>query len=381
MANSFSNILPVAMAQSLKALREQAVISRLVNRDYAVAPKHQGDTINVGVPVAATVSDVTASATPIASQDVTPTKRTVTLNKWRKVNMNMTDKDVGMISEGQTPAQLSEMVRALANDVNTYIYTVAKNSFAGYQGTAGTNPFASSTAVIAAARKQLNVQLAPMHDRRVILNADAEEKALQLSDIARADARGNGQILADGQISRTFGMDWYMDQLVVTHTAGTITTGLIAKAATAVAAGLKTFVATTAASTGACALLEGDVIAINGHTATYTLRAAATQASASSDVTLVFEPALERALVGSEAITVKATHVCNLVFQKDAIVFASRPLDDLSESGNIFSVPDPQTGIVLRGELVRQHKQTVFELDILYGATVVRPEYGVTLAG
>lgn len=381
MANTFTNILPVIVAQSLQALRENAVITRLVNRDFDPAPAQQGDTINMIKPVAATVSSVTPSSTPIASQDVTPTKVTVTLDQWRKVNMNLTDKDFGMISEGFRPAQLTEHVRALANDVNSYVYNKAQNAFAGYAGTAGTNPFASSTASVMAARQLLNTQLAPLHDRRVIINAVAEEKALQLSDIARADARGNGQIITDGMISRTLGMDWYMDQLIPTHTAGTITTGLIAKAATGVAAGLKTFVATTAASTGACALLEGDVIAINGHTATYILRAAATQASASSDVTLVFEPALERALVGSEAITVKATRTSNLVFQKDAIVLATRPLADMSGSGNTFAMSDPQTGLTLRGELIRQHKQTVLELDILYGATVVRPEYGCILAG
>ena len=192
-------------------------------------------------------------------------------------------------------------------------------------------------------------------------------------------------MITDGLLGRKLGFDWYQDQQVPTHTAGTITTGLIAKAATAVAAGLKTIVATTAASTGACALLEGDIILIAGDAQPYVLTADATEASASTDVTLNFEPGLRYALVGSEAVTVKATHVVNLAFQRGAFAFASRPLDDIGQDIGLVlaseTMTDPITGLSMRLEVTRQYKQTLWALDMLYGGKCIRPELATRLAG
>jgi hypothetical protein len=216
-----------------------------------------------------------------------------------------------------------------------------------------------------------------------VLSLDAEANALALPAFSNFEQTGDIAVKIEGRMGRKFGLDWYYDQGVPTHTAGTITTGLIAKAATAVAAGVKSFLATTAASTGAAALVVGDIIAIAGHTTTYVLTAAATQASAATDVSLAVEPGLERALVGSEAITVKASHVVSLGFHRDAFAFATRPLADLLfKGGNEFmQMTDPQTGISLAIEVSRQYHQTVWELSILYGVKTIRRELAVRLAG
>jgi hypothetical protein len=89
---------------------------------------------------------------------------------------------------------------------------------------------------------------------------------------------------------------------------GTITTGLVSKAATVVAVGVSSLTATTAAGTGACALKTGDFITFAGDTQVYTLTANATQAAAASDVTLSFTPGLKVAHVGGEAVSVQATN-------------------------------------------------------------------------
>ncbi len=96
------------------------------------------------------------------------------------------------------------------------------------------------------------------------------------------------------------------------HTAGTITTGLTAKAATVVAIGAVSVVATTAATTGACALLAGDSILFAGDATVYQLQADATQAGPSSYVTLSIDPPLAQALAGGEAITVRDPRPSNL---------------------------------------------------------------------
>jgi len=379
MANTFTNLLPVMFAQALETLREACWMPRLVNVDHADTPAGIGDTVNMTIPGSAVVSDVTAGASAVTPPDSAPSKVSITLNRWRKAGYFLTDKEAGEIFSGIRPGLQTEAVRALANDVNAFILGKYLKVY-GYAGVAGTTPFGGSNLADAAAvRKVLHKQLAPFEDRRLVLDPDAEEKGLVL--LANAALTGEGATVVTGAIGRRLGFDWFMDQQVPKHTAGTITTGLAAKAATAVAAGLKTFVATTAASTGACALKTGDIVVIAGQTQpTFVLTADATQASAATDVTLAFEPALDTALVGGEAITVKATHRVNLGFNKNAFAFASRRLTSQA-SDRMMSIADPVSGVVLRLEMIRQNKQDYAEFDILCGAECVRPALAARLAG
>lgn len=383
MANVFTSIVPKIIAMGLMTLREACVMPQLVSSNYESEVKKLGDTIDFPLPRVQVAGDVTPAATPPTPSDSTITTVQLQLNKWKRTDFFLTDKQLGEIDAGKFRGmQINEAARALANKVNADILAEYKSVY-GYVGTAGTTPFATTTAAATDARKVLARQLCPKPNRKGILNADAEANALSLAAFQDADKAGTDQTKKEGEIGRKFGIDWFMEDAAPTHTAGTITTGLIAKASTAVAAGLKTFVATTAASTGACALLVGDVIAIAGHTTTYVLTAAATQASAATDVTLAFEPALERALVGSEAITVKASHVVNMAFHPDCFAFANRPVDgQMFKGGNeIGQITDPLTGITLALEISRQHHQTVWEFSILYGTKCIRPEFGVRIAG
>ncbi|HET8777973.1 MAG TPA: P22 phage major capsid protein family protein [Candidatus Limnocylindria bacterium] len=383
MANDFSGVLPIVIAQSLMSLREQALITRHINRDFENVPQAQGDTVNVTLPGPVTASDVTPSATPIVAGDTKPVKVPITLSQWKKSNMVLTDKEVGMITAGIRPSQISVHMRALANTVNSYFYALYKRVY-GFAGTPGTNPFATDTQPILDARTVLNNQLAPMDGRKVILDVNAEAKAFKISDIVRADARGNGDAITSGRLSTTFGMDWFMDQLIPTHTSTPLTAGAATvNGAQAVGVGStdngRTGTLSIAKATNAAPLVKGDIITIAGDTQTYVVLADVTLAVGNTSVSIA--PALQKATAGGEAITLKATHVVNLVFHPDAFMFASRPLSDVGGAANTFQQMDPVTGISLRGEIIRQHKQTVIEFDYLFGGECVRPELACRLAG
>ena len=66
MANTVTNIMPKILARGLLALREQAIMPRVVNGDYAAQAAQKGDTIDVPIPSALSVSSVTPSNTPPA---------------------------------------------------------------------------------------------------------------------------------------------------------------------------------------------------------------------------------------------------------------------------------------------------------------------------
>lgn len=382
MANTLTQVTPKLLAQGLLALRQVAILPQLVNMGYNSLAGERGSTIDIPIPSAITVQAVAAANTPPSTADVAPTVVSIPLNKWYEAPFYLTDQEVMTVMDGTIPMQASEAIKSLANQVNNDIFALYKSVY-GYNGTAGTTPLASNANDIATTRKILDLQLAPVDDRRFMLDPTANANALSLTAFQYVNQGGNDSVMRKGQIGERLGFDFYMSQLVPTHTAGTITTGLIVKAATAFAIGVSTITATTAASTGACALVVGDIILIAGDTQTYVVTAAATQASAATDVTITISPPLKVAKVGSEAITVKASHTVNLAFHRDAFAFATRPLSAAVEGlGNVItSALDPVSGLSLRLEISREHKRTRYSYDILYGCQCVRPELAARLAG
>lgn len=383
MSNTLTPVVDKLLATGLLALREAAFMPLVVNRGYDNMAGEKGSTVDVPIPSAVTAVDVTPAATPPSTSDVTLTSVSVPMDQWKEAPFYLTDKErMEIVETSFFPMQASEAIKSLANVVNTYIFSKMRLGTFGYAGTAGTTPFASDTSGATAVRKVLTKQLAPTDPRYIVIDPDAEANALGLRAFQDASFGGGADALLRGQIGEKLGFRWLTHQLVPTHTAGTITTGLIAKAATAQAVGDQTIVCTTAASTGACALLAGDIITFAGHTQTYVLTAAATQASAATDVTLNIYPGLQTALAGSEAVSVKATHVCNLAFHRDAFAFATRPLAGSSHPGSIIrSVSDAESGLTLRLEITREHKRDRYSYDILYGGAMVRPELAARLAG
>ena len=383
MANTLTDIQYKILARALLAPRKRTVLPNLVNTDYSADAAKFGASVNIEVAARATATDVTPSSTPLSPSNKTVTTVALPLDKWKQSDFHMTDKDMSEVSANDqfVPPRAVAAMDALIEQINSDIFATCYPGVYGWSGTAGTVPFntANDPTPIPETFGVLNRQMCPRTDRRVVLDFAAESKALGNEAFRSADKAGKTSVILEGNLGRFYGMDFYSDDQVPRHTAGTITTGLIAKAATAVAAGLKTLVGTTAASTGAIALKAGDVIAIAGHTTTYVLTADATEASANTDEAIFFEPGLEAALVGSEAITVKASHRVNLAFNRDAIGFASRPLQDVGAQA--VWMQDPQTGIPIRLETVRQHKQTVWIFDCLYGSLLARPEYACRVAG
>ena len=381
MTQDLTAVIPVLLAQCLVTLRQRAIMPRLVSRAFELAPGIKGSTVNVPIASAVPATDVNPSATLGGGTDLAPTSIAIVCDQWKEAAFVLSDKEVLEAMDGTIPMQAGEAIKSLANAVDAYLWAFYK-SVGAYIGTAGTTPFASDVTAFTGARKVMAKRLCDNDPRYFVMDPDAEANALALAAFRDIAQSGDLGIISDGVIGRKYGAIWLMSQNVPTHTAGTITTGVIAKAGTAVVAGLKAFTFTTAGSTGACALLKGDIIAIAGHTKTYALAANVTQASAATDIAVTITEGLEKALAGSEAVTVKASHVVNLAFHRDAFAFASRPLESVGMGlGNFQSAVDPVSGIVLRLEVERQNKRTRWSYDILYGGQCIRPEFACRVAG
>ena len=376
--NTLTYAVPTLLAQGLMALRENCVMPRLVNSNFENVASEKMATINVPVPSAIAIVQVSPSYVPPDDVGVVPTSVPITLDQWWEAPFFMSDKDLMESINGTVPMQASEAIKTIANKIDAALLALSENVY-GWAGSAAVTPFASDVSEITEARKTLNTQLAPLDDRRFVINADAEANALGLRAFQDMSFSGSAQGIVEGKLNRKLGFDWYMDQNVPTHTCGTVATSWIAKTGTSQALGLKAIVTTTG---GTAAMLKGDIITFSGHTQTYVLTAAASR-SGGGDMTIYVEPGLKLALAGDETITIKGTHAVNLAFHRDAFAFVSRPLADNADGlGNIIqSAIDPVSGLALRLEVSRQHKRTRFSYDVLYGLACVRRELACRVAG
>ena len=382
MANTNTNYLPKLLVMGMQALRENAIMTRLVSNDLQSEAANQGDIINVALPSSISARSVTPAVTFAANQDYSPTTVAVTLDFWREATFQMSDKDIQDVADGVIPMQASEAVKSLANAVDDYI--LGKHvGFFGAAGTAATTPFATTIVAAGTARRLLNRQLAPLDTRYGVLDPDAESNLLQVTNVLQFDQRGDSAGIINGSIGRKLGFDWHLDQNVGTYApGGAWASGNIASTVSG-AIGDSTLNIINATASGAIKL--GDIFTLTADTANnhqYVVTADVT-ISATVQGAISFYPPLKTVVdTGATLIVVSATYVANLTFQRGAIAWASRPLQDVDGHGNqMLTAVDSVSGIALRLEISRQYKQTTFSYDILGGAAVIRRELGAKIFG
>lgn len=382
MSNTIDEVLPKMLAQGLLALREQAIMSRLVNRSYEGLAAQKGNVINVPIPSAIAARAVTPANAMASNVDFAPTSAQVTLDFWQEAPFHLSDNDMVSVRNGTIPMQASEAIKALGNAVDSYI--LGKHTgFYGFAGTAGTTPFASAITVAGDARKLLNKQLAPMGDRRVVLDPDAESNALLLTNILQFDQRGDQGGIVAGSIGRKLGMDWYMDQNVSEYTPGASwVTGFTVATGGGSEGDLTLSVQDKAGTIATGTIKVGDIFTLASQNYVVTAQATAASSASTAFTLSIYPPLAAAAASGAVTTVVGSAYVPNLAFHRDAIAWASRPLASIQGLGNaIQSAADPVTGVALRLEVSRQYKQTTFSYDVLGGANVIRPELGVKIAG
>jgi hypothetical protein len=133
-------------------------------------------------------------------------------------------------------------------------------------------------------------------------------------------------------------------------------------------------------------LLAGDIISLgqtlNGNPVFYNVVSSVGAGSPTSVV--IAAPGLSVATVGGETIAKQGTFASNILIQKNCLAFAMAPLIDTIEvpGATLQSVAiDEISGLSLRLEFSRQHRQVQWAFDALWGATVVRPQLASWLAG
>ncbi len=376
MANDLTNVIPQILAQGLITLRENSVMPRLVNSAYSELGAQKGSTIDIPIPTAITTTDVTPSVTAPLPDDTTPGTVAITLDQWKSASFYLTDQDERNAIDGIVPMQAEEAAKSLANTIDLQLLNLFKE-VPYYVGTPGTVPFSGGTTGVATdAKKILSDNLAPLTDRRYVMNTTTEASALNLRAFQDMSFNGSAQGIIEGKINRKLGFDWFMDQNMPSHTNGGQDGAYLINGVMAIG------VTTITLKTGTGTILEGDIFTIAGDSQKYVC----TADYAGGAGTITISPAIKVATSGDEAVTFVGTasteYQHDLSFHRDAFAFVSRPLADQNGLGNLISsVIDPVSGIALRLEVSRPHKMTIYCFDVLFGVKTIREELAVRVFG
>ena len=404
MSNSILTI-DMITRKALEILENNLVITRNVNRQYddsfAVEGAKIGSTLRIRLPDRALVTDGAA----LQVQDDNEQYTTLTVSSQKHIGVNFTSAELTMQLDDFAERVLKPRISQLAASVDNDVANAYKSIYSSV-GTPGTTP--ATSLVLLQAQQKLNEYAAPMGNRYATVNPAANAGLVEgmkglfnpgdtISRQFKNGLMGSG-VLGYDEIS--------MSQSIVQHTTGSRS----ATASLTVGSTISSQGATTIAingDSGTATFKQGDVFTVAGVYAVnpqtrqstgslqqFVVTADATASSGNwSSVSVqpaMYTPSNALATVDSfpqsgAVVTVlgaaSTVYPQNLVYQKDAITFATADL--LLPQGVDMASRQVHNGISLR--IVRQYDinndRMPCRIDVLYGYSTIRAPMAARIWG
>jgi hypothetical protein len=268
MANILSALQPVLYSAARVVPRELTGILAAVNQDFDDKGVALGDFVKVGVTPTLTPAATSQSQLFTAGADRTFAQKTLTLNQAYEVNWNLTaEQERSLMNAGVAQDQFLQTVqqgfRALINQMESYVYGVARTGASRAIGTAGTTPFASDLSASANVRKILVDNGTPEGDRTLITDTVAGASLRTNPNMLQFLQAGNDQTLRQGILGMLHGFTVRESAAILPVTKGTGSAYTTNGSALAVGATSIPLI------TGSGTVLAGDCITIAGDTNIY----------------------------------------------------------------------------------------------------------------
>lgn len=193
--------------EALMVLRNNAVMAKLVHRDYSDEfVGAVGDTITVRKPATFVANEFTGE---ITVQDATESGVAVKMDKLLDVSFAVTSKQMTMDIADFSAQLLVPAMQAFNDKIDKMLIALESEATSRVAHASG----AVAPADLIAARKFLTENAAPMADRRFVVGATAEADLLGNELFVSAEKVGDaGTALREASLGRKFGMDVYVDQ-------------------------------------------------------------------------------------------------------------------------------------------------------------------------
>jgi hypothetical protein len=341
------------------------------------------DTVRSFATQAASVVNSTPSMTIPEGTDQTVDNKTMTLSKNRSVQIPYTGEDIKHLNNGSGfetiyGDQLAQAMRALANEMETDLATVAATASRAY-GTAATTPFGTANDYTDASNvlRILKDNGAGKLNNSMVI--DTAAGANFLGKQAAVNSTGTESILRQGVILDVSGMPIRESAAVPSQTAGTAASATTDNAGYAVGA-----TTITLASAGTGTILAGDVISFAGDSNKYVVVTGDADVSGGGTVVLQ-APGLRVAMsAAAKAITVTATHTANVAFSRSAIELAVRapamPAGGDAATDRMM-VTDMHSGMSFDISVYKGYQKSMIAVSTVWGYKCWKPEHVARLIG
>lgn len=333
-----------------------------------------GQTIKIDVVPTAAAVDITPAATPADNGDVVVGKVEMTISKSRYVPIRYTGEDEkgvghsGMLGNIKAN-QVAQAIRTLVNEIETDLAVEAALNASNSYGAVGTIPFTTNLAESAQMLKLLQDSGSPMSDLNMVFDTTVGATFRTLGQVTKANEAGTIELREQGILLDVHGMKLRESAQVQSHTAGTGASYTTSGAALAVGETSIPLI------TGTGTVLIDDAVTFAGDTTQYIV---ATGVAAPGTIVLE-EPGLKVAIPASAtAMTIVASHVANVAFDRNAIQLITRA-PAMPEGGDmaddVVSVTDPRTGLTFEAALYKQYKRNKIEIGISWGKQAIKKEH------
>ena len=383
MPNTLTDLIPDLYEALDTVSRELTGLIPAVTLDSGVERAAVGQEVRSFVTPASTAADITPAQQAPNTGDQTIANKSITISKARGVPVRWNGEEQRGLNSGAgygsiLQGQFSQAMRTLTNEIETDLAGLYLSSSRAY-GTAGTTPFgtAGDFSDASNALKILKDNGAPLSDNQMVINTSAG--ASFLGKQAQANVAGTDAIQRQGIIMPTTGMDIRESAQIITPASGTGSSATTNAAGYAIGATVITL-----ASAGTGTILAGDVITLAGDGNKYVVASGDADVSGGGTITLA-APGLRVAITTSAtAITVVAASARNMVFNRSAIVLATRTPAVPSEGDDAVDatmITDPRSGLTFEVRLYKEYRQVHYEVSAAWGFSMVKPEHTALLLG
>lgn len=389
MANTLTGLIPTIYTALDVVSREMIGFIPNVNLDAQASSGAVGQTVRSPIVPAITLEDITPGATPADSGDQTVSYADVSITKSRAAPIRWTGEEQLSISKfGQyniiLAAQFEQAFRAIANEVETDLATIAKTRASRAYGTAGTTPFGTAADLtdLSEINRILDDNGAPSTGRVLIVNSASRAKLEgKHSELFKVNESGDaGALLRQRQMRQLLGFTMGYSAGLVQHVKGAATGQLINNASTeAIGQTTLTLDTITVNTTG---IKAGDIITHASDSSNkYVVN---TGLAATSGDIVIGNPGLRIAAADNDAVTIGNSYTPNMAFTRNALVLAAR-LPAMPEGGDdaddIMNVTDPISGLTFQVAMYRQYRRVKIEIGLAWGVAGVKSEHVATLLG
>jgi len=376
MANTLTNLVSDAYAALDVVSRELVGFIPSVTRDASVDRVAVGQNVRSFKTAANTAGkDITAAMAFPAAADQTVGNDAITISKARAFPFSWTAEEQYTVNAGAgtlsvAQDQIAQAYRAAVNEIENDLADAAALGASGGITPNATTLFSATLKDGAFAKKFLDDRGAPLSDRHMVLNTTASAAMRGLTQLTNVGDSGEDSLLRQGVIGNLFGFNVRESAQVGLTVTATGANYLVDNVA-----GYAVGATTIHVDTGTGSIPAGSLVTIGGNSYMVTT---GTAGDGDQDI-VIAAPGLIKAIANNDPVTVLSAQDANAAFSRNSIVLATR-LPAVPLSGNDLAlmrevITDPRSGLSFELAVYPGYRMVHYEIGVLWGAKVIKPEH------